>query len=903
MMAKGQTVLTVILMITSLLLFVSSIVWMIGRVIRKKKAPEKYNKAGVSTALAFSGFLLLSIWLLRFAIGYSAIVVTEGNTTQLTPLEEFVNSLFGALRTFSMEENYAEYIMDIKDLIAEVVPNAHWSFSIIKTVAIVYASVLNLIAPIIGGAIILEILASVFPKIRLRLWHWAIWRKKYYFSELNASSLALAKSIYKANKAEKPVLIFTDTYIDDEKEKEYELLLEAKQYGAICVRDDLAHVVKPLFGKREYYLMDENEFGNIQTLLGLTEENNIRFLKKANIYLFVQSDVYVQVEKQINEKLKSKTRGKVKEKNKRIVFKDGEIPTIIPVRGYRNLVHNLLVEVPLYEPLIHKKNKEKLNVTIFGNGVIGTEAFLSTYWFGQLLISKVVDGKENVEECELTINVVSKEDSDVFWSKIDYINSEIKDTLRVLNGSDETSNGKLLEYDAEGHTNAPYCNVRYIKADVKIDGFWESTSKEAKELLDSDYFIVAIGNDADNISVSDKLRRLIGKKHLEEKHDDDVGQVVIAYAVFNSELATALNKQRHYSCRTKGKTDIYLYAFGSLNEVYSCDNVYMDKHKLFAEGIGAAYGKAQMCQKHIDDNKTRSENDNKNYNYWADLARAMHINYKVFSLGLIDKSVFDYSLDDFESREDDIKEQCKIYWQIALSQHGIIKIGNKLKLTYEDVELKKHILAWLEHRRWTAFTRTMGYQYTGEFRRNLQLNDENHKNMELKLHPCLIEAKKPILYEANNYLNESWQKLFERLSLEEEIKALKQFEGKAKKRFERLSREKKIKTLSKDEMISLLYKSKEHLSLIENLFSEYRDAKMDLLDRLTFEWCEETTTVSISMIKKALKNFCEIKSDVVTKEMRDKFLDAWNGIYCYDFKTYDYYKFDYDKESVFDVQT
>lgn len=330
-----------------------------------------------------------------------------------------------------------------------------------------------------------------------------------------------------------------------------------------------------------------------------------------------------------------------------------------------------------------------------------------------------------------------------------------------------------------------------------------------------------------------------------------------------------------------------LYAFGSLNEVYSWDNVYMDKHKLFAEGIGAAYGKAQMCQKHIDDNKTRSKNDNKNYNYWADLARAMHINYKVFSLGFISKSVFDYSLDDFKLHEDDIKEQCKIYWQIALSQYGIIELADKLKLTYEDVELKKHLLAWLEHRRWTAFTRTMGYQYSGEIEKNLQLNGESHKNMELKLHPCLIEAKKPVLYGDNNYINESWQKMFEVLSLSEELKALN----------------KKIENLSKEEMLSLLNKKKEHLESRSDLFSKYRNLETDLLDRLTFQWCEEATAVSISMIEEVLKSFSEIKSDAVTKEMRDEFSKAWDGIYCYDFKTYDYYKSDYDKESVFDVQT
>ena len=870
-MAKGQMVLTVILMITSLLLFVSSIVWMISRAIRNKKAPEKYNKAGVSTALVFSGFLLLSIWLLRFAIGYFAIVVSEDGTMQLTPLEEFVNSLFRALRTFSMEEEYAEYIMDIKVLIAEVVPNAHWSFSIIKTVAIVYASMLNLVAPIIGGAIILEILASIFPEIGLRWSYFFIKRPKYFFSELNLASLSLAKSIYNKEKSEKPILIFTDTYVDDEKEKEYELLLEAKKYGAICIRDDLAHVRKTKYGKRAYFLMDENEFGNLQTLMGLTEDHNVKYIRDAYIYLFVQSDAYVQVEKQINEEFK--------EEKKKPLLKGGEKPTIVPVNGYRNLVQNLFVEIPLYEPLINKKDNAKLNVTILGNGIIGTEAFLNAYWFGQMIISRDDNGKKSMSECEMTINVVSKDSEEVFWSKIDYVNPEIKGTVEVLGNCIDSNENELLCYDSAGHKNNPYCRVTYVQADVKVGGFWDSVSEKIQQLLDSDYFIVALGNDADNISVSDKLRLLIGKKHLTDA-DEIVGQVIIAYAVFNSDLVKTLNNQRHYQCRAKGRNDIYMYAFGGLENVYSYDNIYMSKYKLLAEGTGAAYDRVQMHQKHISDHKKRSNNDNKNYSHWADLARALHIKYKVFSLGLIVKSVFDYSISDSRLHETDIENKCKLYQQVVLNQSKE-ELSDDLKLIYDDIHLKQHLLAWLEHRRWTAFTRTMGYQYTSEFKKNLQLNGENHKNMELKLHPCLVEAEKPSINSGNNYLNESWQKMFGGLSLEKDLKALNK---------------NKIEDLSKDEMLSLLYKKKELLESKLVLFSKYREVKMDLLDRLSFEWCEESTLVSLSMIDKCLKYLSDINSSVVTKEMTEKFLEAWNGIYCYDFKTYDYYTFDYDKE-------
>lgn len=869
-MEKHQIITTVILMNVSWLLLVVASVGGIVKTVRDKKAPEKNNKAGVSVALVFSVFLFFSIWMFKFAIGYSEAVVSADGTTQLAPLGEFVNSMFSALKTFSIEEEYDTYIIDVKELITKIVPETCERLSTIQNVAMVYASILSLIAPFSGGVIIWKLISNIFPKIRLIWLRFLKNRPKYFFSELNSASLSLAKSIYVKEKEEKPILIFTDTYVDDENEKEYELLLEAKKYGAICIRDDLAHIRKPNCGNRTYFLIDEDEFGNLQALMNLTESQNVEYVKGTRIYLFVQSDAYVQVEKQINEDFKGK---------KKELLNGTEKPIIIPVNGYRNLVQNLFVETPLYEPLINKKDNTKLNVTILGNGIIGTEAFLNAYWFGQMMICREENGKKSMSECEMTINIVSKDSDAVFWSKIDYINPEIKRTVEVLGNSIDNSENDLLCYDSEGHKNNPYCRVRYVQADVKVGSFWDSDSAKKQQLLDSDYFIVALGNDADNISVADKLRMLIGKKHLEDA-DETAGQVIIAYAVFNSDIADTLNKQRFYQCRSNGRNDIYMYAFGSLDEVYSCDNIYMSKYKLLAEGTGAAYDRVQMHQKHIADHKKRSNNDNKNYSHWADLARAMHIKYKVFSLGMIDKSVFDYSISDSRLHETDIENKCNLYQQIVLNQSKD-ELSDDLKLIYDDIHLKQHLLAWLEHRRWTAFTRTMGYQYTSEFKKNLQLNGENHKNMELKLHPCLVEAEKPSINSDNNYLNESWQKMFGGVSLEKELKALNK---------------NTIEDLSKDEMLSLLYKKKELLKSKPVLFSKYREVKMDLLDRLSFEWCEESTLVSLSMIEEGLKYLSDVNSSVVTKEMTEKFLEAWNGIDCYDFKTYDYYTFDYDKE-------
>ena len=869
-MAKWQIVFILTLIAASVVLFKSSIILCINRTIRNKYMPEKLNRTGVSAALLFSVSLIVSIWLIRFSVGFYSFAVTENNQEQLSLFEEMFNSLFLALRTFSLEEEYKDYIIALKALISGILPNGHWSFGIIQTVTVIYASLLNLIAPVVGGAIVLEILASIFPKIRLRWSFFKFGRPKHFFSELNAASLSLAKSIYFTEKDKKPVLIFTDTYVDDEKEKEYELLLEAKKYGAICVRDDLVHIAKPGRGKRKYYLMDENEFGNLRTLMGMVEDHNIKYVKDSEIYLFVQSDAYVQVEKQVNKEFENERKKKL--------LNGGEKPTIVPILGYRNLVHNLFDDVPLYEPLIHKKDNTKLNVTILGNGNIGTQAFLGAYWFGQMLISREgKDGRKEMSECELTINVVSKDDEEVFWSKIDYINSEIKETVNVFkkSGDCNENNGeknKLLAYDKDGHTNNPYCNVRYIKADVRVGGFWDSNSGDTKELLDSDYFVVALGNDADNISVADKIYRLVGKKHLEYTSDVLADNVIIAYAVFDSEIANALNKQKHYQCRINGKNDIFMYAFGCLDQEYSCENVYMSKNKLLAEGTGTAYDKSQMHKKHIDDNKTRNNNEDKNYTYWADLARAMHFKYKAFSLGLIDKSIFDYNSEELsDSYKSYVEGRCNLYKQIVLAKSEKELCG-EVREAYDDIQLKKHMLAWLEHRRWNAFTRTMGYQYTGDFRKNFQLNGKNHKNMELKLHPCLVEAEKPVLNEKNEYLQTTMKDIFMELKVDFDIDAL-----------------------DKEKMISLLNTKKEFLQNKKKGLGKINKEEFDFLDDLSYEWCKEATEASLTMIEKGLEHLQKSVTHV-DKEIKDIFEKSWNGVFCYDFKKYDYYEYDYKEE-------
>ena len=74
------------------------------------------------------------------------------------------------------------------------------------------------------------------------------------------------------------------------------------------------------------------------------------------------------------------------------------------------------------------------------------------------------------------------------------------------------------------------------------------------------------------------------------------------------------------------------------------------------------------------------------------------------------------------------------YLEAALSAEDLEK--------WTDLCQKRHYLAWLEHRRWCAYTRTMGYRFTDAFGK-YYLERLHHKNDALKLHPCLVEARWP----------------------------------------------------------------------------------------------------------------------------------------------------------------
>ncbi len=718
-------------LIAAIIFLAAAAVWGLLRLFRF----HRRKRGGFDGVLLLYLLLIVAIWCLRYSVGYYNIVkpqdIVDGEPSEmLTTAEEIFNSVIHALQTFSMDEDYTDYIIDGREMMTVL----FGSNSAAVTWYGIVAMILNVIAPIAGGAIIFEILANIFPTIRIFISGILVWCEKYYFSELNEQSLALINSVCDSQVwwRPKPVIIITDVYRDNDNESKTEMLLEAKQRGAICVREDLAHVKKARLSKKKFFLMDESETANLEAYINLSDKNNCKYLKRSEVYFFSQNDVYTEVEHQVREKLLSEMH-----------FAQTDLPIFIPIQFYRNLATNLLMELPLYEPVVHKValGKEyELSLTILGNGIIGTEMFLNAYWLGQML------------NCRLNINIVSKDEIDVFRKKIDYINPEIIGTV-IFNGDGEEKKQILRYNDGDNGFSAPYAYVHYYQSDVKSGSFWENDSDVTKTLLKTDYFVIALGNDVDNISVAKNLQRFVGEEHAKTRSAD---KTVIAYVVYDSELCRTLNIERHFASWNKNAPDIYMKAFGCLDDVYSYENIFMTKGAVQAREVGMSYSLSHNEKDYVIQNVKRSSDIDNDYKFWANIARAMHLKYKVFSLGWIKDSVFGLVNESADDDAGDIKElifataaeteskhknnvaaACALYKRIVIYQG---EYPDKADAEYEkQLADASDRLAWLEHRRWNAYTRSRGFRGTTAYLSYFGATG-SYKHMSLKLHPCLVEC-------------------------------------------------------------------------------------------------------------------------------------------------------------------
>ncbi len=720
----------------------------------------KNKEMSVSTnLLIFSAGLFVSIFLLRLATGvYINNTLIAGvsdagfidsigdNSVMLHWGESVVRSLVQTLRTFAVDEDYNLFVVVARSMKQGIFSSYPWVTQIYR----IHAAIVTVLAPVAGGAIIFDILTKIFPRMKLRLL--PFWDEFYVFSQLNESSFALAQSImnnYKSakekgeknivssrlldedlyfdfakdndskasvskkakRKIKKPVFIFASVNTDCECEEAVKLLSGAKAMGAFCMDEDIAHIkvrgfLRKLLGTRlNFLIMNENQENNLHTMSLLSQSDAEECLLDSNVYLFSNSPSANELVGRISTKLKNEYGAD-----------NRKLPVFRVIDGYKNLVYNLLSDVPLYEPLVGRNLREgekdrTLNVTVIGSGLIGMQMFLATYWMGQML------------DVNLFINVVSQESEESFRNRVNLINADI------LKTEASTASSELLSIYCNSDEQAkPYFTLRYKQADVMTGNLYDALRArfdgDKFALCDSDYFVVAIGSDENNIFVANKIGQYIGRDLLTDRTNR---RAVINYVVFDKGVCTTLNLQQN-------NKKVYMNAFGNFADVYNYENVFMSKAYGTAMELNETYIK-RISEDKVYGKKEMTRFVDDEYGYWSSIARGLHIPYKYFSAGAITKSkVFDGANNASES-----PEVFNNYLRLVCSE--LVSKTDNLPSQEERRNLYYRLI-WLEHRRWNAFIRTGGFTLPTKSQLDAFAfaGKNKTKELSLKLHPCLVEC-------------------------------------------------------------------------------------------------------------------------------------------------------------------
>lgn len=628
-------------------------------------------------------YVLILIFLARFWVE-----LLSPEYAVLNVSERFFDSVIHTLQTFSMDEGYTEYILQGKEILQ--------NYPVWADVYGFVISVLNVCAPILGGAILLDILMDIFPHLRLRF---SPHRPKFVFSELNSASLTLMEDIQKPENlkillpaSSKPLFIFTDVYSDPSSEEISELKDKAGSKGALCLSNDISELSLRKSEAVYYFLMDDKFSGNVDALKHLLTEENGHYLwpVKKQENTAVPDNPQQKTASAYPTSITVFVKGVNQEKQIEGLIKNSEAADnllIKPVDIYRSQTMQLLREVPLFTPLFYRDKHQKLasaakeaprsikdlHITILGTGK------LTSYLLRQVLVmGQMLDVRLHLSVC---------------GPKADILKQKIENSCNELMESCTKTSSILEIYPSRKDSPCaePYAEtLEFIMMREE-----QILSPQYRKLLKkTDYFILSTKNENRNIQLARDLDQELQRMALTENFTPKV----IAFRTDRNLSSEGIEY--------RDKADKpYLYPFGTAEEIFSFKNSLLDDKTVHS--THEKYSK-KSADALISDP----------YNYWSTVSRIMHAPYKIFSAGLLSDMILQKSGDPI--------------YKTYTTQENL-----KTALS-EDM---KERLAWLEHRRWCIYLRSEGFRRATD-QEHIKYFEKTgiHKNLQIKLHPCLCES-------------------------------------------------------------------------------------------------------------------------------------------------------------------
>lgn len=730
-----------------------------------------HRKQGVRWRTIF-GISLLAVFALlflsRFLILCGADRLDANTLEQLSEIRSFSElrgveklsvGIVAAFQTFSLDADYTLFILAGRSLLQEMKGGA-----VLAEVYSGLVSLLNVAAPLLGGAVLLDVLTDVFPGIRLRFMHRR--RPKYVFSELNESALSVAADLldkeharsernyvklqefwYSSGDAEgltrlirllksriPPLIVFTDAYVNEKEERGAELIARAKAMGAICIREDLLHLDLSRSGFLSYFFIDRKEQNNIGALSQLLDMPWIirmisRSDRKGTQEAAVRLRCYVFTDSVSADQLVSNIKKQHHVETASLIIR--------VINSHKTVALNLMSSVPLFYPLLRNEaslpdaetpvpdRPGTLTVSILGDSPAAEELFKAVFWCGQMA------------RYTMHIHVFSNhapEDNPLMKRLSLYA----PDVLKTCNGPWLDSALLRLHEDGGAESNPPYAAVQFHRCDTDSD---ELFSRYADVIKATDYFIVTLGIDERNIRVSQALYL-----YLERPEAVQPGRHRIIACAANDPAISLSAGQR------SEEYGVEMICFGSVSSVFSCRNVFMSG---FTPNSLQPDNRFSIREYLTDKDEI--------YLSASHMARKMHLSYRLFDLGLI-------RLRAAEANEAAPTREVWHFEDEALQDRLVQVLDSaanpeKAESTARDLAAQ---YAWVEHRRWNAYMRTLGFcSPNAEVRRALcRANAElilgdcltegkggkyrlNCKDIPRKLHSCLAETKRGSVFDAH----------------------------------------------------------------------------------------------------------------------------------------------------------
>ena len=662
-----------------------------------------------------TGTVIAIVFLLQVAVNVAYPNEFDDPEKRLSGGALFVRVIADTFQYFSLDAGYT----DIIRVGAERLPVGG------VYVFYVLACAMTVIAPIVGGFAIFGVLGHFFPKVSL--WR-SIQPTKYVFSELNEYSIETAESIasiktrLRTNKAYRTecitrygsewcnevmhsVIVFTDVYSDRKTEVGAELLQRAYKINAICLKDDilerkiywiagyLYRAITHTPKKVVYFLMDKSDFYVEQG-----DENNLRtavslFSAEKCSMMWAKTHWWQTGMKTLNVEVVVFSRNE----NAYSVINDARTKWI-------------------------KKYTES-NPRLSSDELIGTVKFKTINEYQNLVYGLINGDKENafplykgLEQPQssgqyntekLSVLIVGGGRIAKTFIKTAYycgqmLNGDKPTRLKITVMSLDAGNTQeslkfempavfadnLCNYDNNPES---YCEFDFIKASygtVEFENKFKNVAGGSNCSTDVDYVLVALGADNLNMQAAAYIKRELGRMC-----DPDKKVIPINYVIENNDLCAALglSTKSDGNAQSQKKEPCVLNPFGALAERFSFENITMPEFEK----------RAMDADKKYSVKKGKASFDYTAYKRDSSIATVIHDSYKSVCL-TGDKATFE-------------------------------KLGQ-----------------WLEHRRWNAYMRSIGYRnYTAqEFARLLEIkvapvtcfNEVQIKNEALKLHACITEC-------------------------------------------------------------------------------------------------------------------------------------------------------------------